>query len=340
MYNLQLPLLLLYQLSLSSTARASSSSPSQRIPITLTETTDLAPAGESLANGDNGISLYYADHGDPIPLVELDQILRQAIAVVYAHLPLYAHQHIFQSSFEKNHTFLDTGDNIYLWVYAYGWGLNYQQLYQALKILQQYILGNEPSQAGAHSQELEFYIQVLPAVEVARGRIEFTRGTRATAKRNPITTTLHSPQEANLSSSTSDTVLPIHFPVARNLNLNITELGAPIPESTIEYTIDRAFTQVLLDHDDIEASIPVNQPFSFNKTSGRYPGQLYITNIFVAPQKRASLSWETLCLSLYGLRDFMRVSRHFNAMKFEITSPRKGVLGTGEIKYWAEAETA
>ena len=338
MYNLQLPLLLL-QLSLCSTARASSSSPSQRAPILLTETTNLAPAGESVGNGNNGIGLYYADHGDPIPPVELDQTLTQAIAVVQAHLPLYAHQQIFESSFEKNHTFIDTDDSIYLWVYAYGRGLNYQQLYQALKLLQQYILGNEPSQAGTHSQELGFYIQVAPAVDVARGAIEFTPGTRATAKRNPITTTLRLPQEANLSSN-SDTVLPIKYHVATNLDLNITELGPPIPESTILYTIDRAFTNVVLNHDDIDASIPVNQPFSFNLTSGKPSQQLYITNISVAPRKRAYLQWSSLCLSLYGLRDFMLESKDFNMMKFEITNPQKGVLGTGQINYWAEAETA
>ena len=184
MYKLWLPLFLL-QLSLSFTARASSpSSPSQKIPITLIETTNLAPAGESLTDDENGVKLFFAEHGNPIPLVEMKQVLTRAHADVEAHLPHDGHQGIAKDLFETNLTFPDTGDNIYFYVYVYGWGLNYLQLYEALNMLQRYILGNK-SHPGEHSQELGFYIKVTPVVEVARGSVEFTRGTRATAKRNP-----------------------------------------------------------------------------------------------------------------------------------------------------------
>ena len=339
MYKLWLPLLLL-QLSLSFTARASSpSSPSQKIPITLTEPTNLAPAGESLDNDENGVKLFFAEHGNPIPLVEIKQVLTRAHADVEAHLPHDGHQGIAKSLFETNLTFPDTGDNIYFYVYAYGWGLNYLQLYEALNMLQRYILGNEPHHPGTHSQELGFYVKVAPVVEVARGSIEFTPGARATAKkRNPVTTTLQLPQEANLSAAANGgTEVPISFHVATNLDLNIIELGGPIPDTAIFYTIERAYTKVMLDHDDIEASIPINQPFSFNTTLGR-PPRAYITEISVVPKKRASMSWAVLCLSLYGLKDFMLKTKHLNMMKFEITSPNKGVLGTGEIKFWLDAK--
>ena len=58
----------------------------------------------------------------------------------------------------------------------------------------------------------------------------------------------------------------IPFDVATNLDLNIIELGPAIPDTIILYTIERAYTNVIVEHDDIEASIPVNQPFSFNTT--------------------------------------------------------------------------
>ena len=203
MYKTWLPLFVL-QLSLASTARASSpSSPSQKIPITLIETTNLAPAGESLADDENGVNLFFTEHGNPIPLVEMKQVLARAHADVEAHLPHDGHQGIAKSLFETNLTFADTGDNIYFYVYVYGWGLDYLQLYEALNILQRYILGNQPQHPGLHSQELGFYIKVTTIREVARGAIEFTRGARATAKRNPVITTLQLPQEANLSLSSA-----------------------------------------------------------------------------------------------------------------------------------------
>ena len=190
MYKLWLPLFLL-QFSLSFTARASSpSSPSQKIPITLTETTNLAPAGESLADDENGVDLFITERGSPIPLVEIKQVLTRAHADVEAHLPHDGHRGIAKDLFETNLTFPDTGDNIYFYVYVFGWGLNYLQLYEALNLVQRYILGNKPRHLGGHSQELGFYIKVAPVVEVARGAIEFTRGARATAKRNPAITTL------------------------------------------------------------------------------------------------------------------------------------------------------
>ena len=128
----------------------------------------------------------------------MKQVLTKAHADVEAHLPHDGHQGIAQSAFETNLTFPDTGDNIYFYVYAYGWGLNYLQLYEALNALQRYILGNKPREPGEHSQELGFYIKVGPVVEVARGAIEFTPGGRATTKkRNAVITTLQRPQEAN-----------------------------------------------------------------------------------------------------------------------------------------------
>ena len=332
MYNLQLPLLFL-QISLSSIIRASSpSSPSQRVPITLTESTNLASAGDSLAENKNGVRLHFPGHGNPIPPAELTNILTEASADVEAYIPHSAHQPIDKALFEKNMTFPDTGDNIYLYVYAYGWGLNYQELYQAMIMLQRYVLGSEPGQPGTHFEELDFYIQLAHGMVVAHGAIEFTLGARATAKRNPITTTLQLPQEANMSSNNNNNNMdvPFSYHVAPNLDLNIGELGPRIPEATILYTLEGAFTDVVINHEDIEASIPINQPYSFNTTFKTSSQHAYITGIKVAPQERRSMSWSVLCLSLYGVRDFMLESGHLNMMKFEITA-RKGVLGKGEV---------
>ena len=321
-------LLLWVHISVYATVIASSP-PTQRrrAAITLTEVTSQTPADLGI-----DISLYFTNPGSPIPNSEVRQLLSFANDEVQAHLPHDARRPIFDSSFETNITFPRTGDYIYLWVYAYGHGLSWLQLSQALTKLQMYMLGIGPGHPASHYQELEFYVQLGPAIETARGAIEFTPGQGAEAKRALDSGALQLVQ-ANVSSP-SNADLPITFNIAVNLDLKVTWLGSPIAEATVLEAIDSAFTDVLLNHEDVEAKIPKNlYPYSFKHISGKR-AQLFVTEIVVSPSSgKRGITWSLLCLLYYGLRDFMRATKHFNTTNFELIDTKLGNIASGEVRY-------
>ena len=325
-------LLLWLQVSVYSTVIASSQR--QRAAITLTEITNQTVTDHHeilLANLGIDISLYFIDPGSPIPQSELRQILSFANDDVQAHLPREANRPISDSSFEANITFPRTGDNIYLWVYAYGYGLSWRQLSEALIKLQMYMLGIGPGHPALHCQELEFYVQLAAGIETARGAVEFTPGQGAEAKRALDSVALQLVQANYSLPSNAD--LPIIFRIASNLDLNITTLGIPIPEDTVLAAIDSAFTDVVLNHDDIDAKVPKNlYPYSFKHISGKRP-DIFVTELIISPQSsKRGITWSLLCLSYYGLRDFMRATNHFNTLNFELIDSKLNIA-SGEVRY-------
>lgn len=335
-------LLSLIQVSLLHTTEAASPPlGDQRAPIALTETTKLTVAnhrGESLTIPNDELGVIFTDPGGPIPQDELRHALSAANAKVQTHLPHSAHKRITASAFETNTSFPETGDNIEFWVYSYGWGLSWGQLSQALVLIEAYMLGTGQGHHVAHSHELEFYIQVTAGLDVARGRVEFTTGPRAVTKRSQVATTLQLVQ-GNISSQSNDD-LPITFNIPRsNLDIKITELGLPIPKSTILHTIDRAFTDVILNHDEMDYKIPRNQfPYAFNTTSGTMPHQ-FITEIRISPHTGKRISWSVLCIFYYGLRDFMQATEHFNVLKYDLIDAKLGPVGYGDVRYWPSGPT-
>ena len=332
-------LLLLLQVFLFKAAQATSpATPLSTVPITLTENTNLTLADHdsaSLANSDNDVRLFFAELGSPIPPFELRHALAVANANAQSYLPYHADKPISKDLFETNTTFPDTGDYIYLWVYAFGWGLSWRQLSQALMMLQNFMLGMGPGHPTAHCQQLEFYIQLTAGhrTEVARGVVEYTPGARAVAKRHLVTTTPQLLQANPPSQDTSDP--PIIYHLAKtNLDLNVTKLGLPIPETIVLAAIESAFSDIILNHIDIDDPIPANRfPYSFNKTSGT-PPHTFTTEIVVAPYPGQEIYWGLLCILYYGLRDFMVEMEHFNVMQFELIDARLGKLGHGEVSYW------
>lgn len=335
-------LLLLIQVSLLHTTQAASPPlGDQRVPIVLTETTELTVTkhhGESLTVPGNDLGVIFTDPGDPIPQDELRHILSVANAEVQTHLPHSAHQRITASSFETNTSFPETKHNIEVWVYSYGWGLSWGQLSQALMIIEAYMLGTGHGHEVPHHHELEFYIQLTAGLDIARGRVGFMPEPIAVTKRSEVTTTLQLVQ-ANISSQSSDD-LPIIFNIPRtNLDIKITELGLPIPESTILYTIDRAFTDVMLNHNETDWKIPRNQfPYAFNTTSGKFP-HLFTTEIRISPHTGKRISWGVLCLFYFGLRDFMQATQHFNVLKYDLIDAKTGPIGYGDVRYWPSGPT-
>ena len=329
-------LLLWVQVSVYPTVIASSPpTQRQRAVITLTEITNQTVVNHHdtlLANLGTEISLYFTNPGSPVPKSELRQILSFANADVQTHLPRDADGPISDSSFEANITFPRTGDNIYLWVYAYGYGLSWRQLSEALIKLQMYMLGIGPAHPASHCQELEFYVQLAAGIETARGAVEFTPGRGAEAKRALDSVALQLVQANYSLPSNAD--LPIIFRIATNLDLNITELGIPIPEATVLAAIDSAWTDVVLNHDDIDAKIPKNlYPYSFKHISGKRP-ELFVTEITINPTSgKRGITWILLCLSYYGLRDFMRATKHFNTLSFELIDSKLGNIASGEVRY-------
>ncbi len=183
-----------------------------------------------------------------------------------------------------------------------------------------------------HHQQLEFYVQVALVYEVAHGVVGFVPGAPAVAKRNPITTaTLQLPQ-TNFSAL-SILALPIIFNIPKtNLDLRITSLGLPIPESIVLDTIEEAYTDVILNHTDIDSPMPANRPYSFNVTSGRLP-RLSSTEIRISKYPGKRVSWGLVCILIYGLRDFMRETKHFNAMSFELDDGKEGRVLHGDVLY-------
>ena len=328
-------LLLWVQITVYPTVIASSP-PTQRqeAAITLTEITNQTVADHDhlLANLGIDISLYFTKPGSPIPRSELRQILSFANDNVQAHLPRDANTPISDSSFEANITSPRTGDYIYLWVYAYGYGLSWRQLSEALMKLQMYMLGIGPAHPASHCYELEFYVQLGPAIESARGAVEFTPGQGAEAKRALSSAPLQLVQANYSSPSNAD--LPIIFTIAPNLDLKVTSLGIPIPEDTVLDAMDAAFTDVILNHDDIDAKVPKNlYPYTFKKISGKYP-QLFVTEVTISPHdSKRGVKWSLLCLTYYGIRDFMRATKHFNALNFELIDGILGNMASGEVGY-------
>lgn len=336
-------LLSFLQVSPSLTVQAASLPlPFQHAPITLTETKNLTIANHAsvpFTNPSNELSLIFVNPGISIPASELRHTLGAASADVQNYLPHYAYSPISDGSFEKNISFPETKDSVSISVYSYGFGLSWLQLSQVLMLTQQYMLGMGPGHPDTHCQQLDFYVQVTAAIEIAHGVVKFAPGARAVAKRNLITTTLQQ-QHANFSSPNTPT-LPIIFNIAKtNLALNIISLGVPIPPSTVLITIESAFTDVVLHHTDMDSPIPAHQPFSFNETSGKR-AELFTTVIRIAPYPGKQISWGLLCILLYGLRDFMSETEHFNVVNFEVNDARAGRLGSGDVQYLPTvAETA
>ncbi|KAF6236426.1 hypothetical protein HO173_005518 [Letharia columbiana] len=316
--------------------------PSQSEPITLTETTKLTIANHasiSLTNPSNNTSVFFGNPGDPIPAAELRHTLSVARASVQAYLPRYANEPISDSFFKTNISFPETGNSVCISVYAYGFGLSWLQLSQVLVILEGYMRGRGPGHPHTHYQQLEFYVQLRAGIEVAHGVVEFAPGARAVAKRTLVTTTLLQLPHANISSL-GTVALPITFHIPRtNLDLNITALGLPIPQDTMLTTIESAYTEVILDHTDIDSPMPANPPFSFTATSGKRPHQ-FKTEILIIPYIGKQFSWALLCIVMYGLRDFLRQTSHFNSVSFQIIDASLGKMGSGDVLYWPVNEMA
>ena len=336
MYITQLFLLLL-QVCLCPTARAASlpSSPQSAL-ITLAETPNLTIANNgsvSLANLQSETCLFFDNPGGPIPASELRHVLAVADANFHAHLPHSADEPVSKGFFEANASFTETGDRVDLWVHDFGANLSWRQLNESLSILQVYMLGIGPGDPATHYEELEFNIHVTPGLEVAHGVVAFTPGARAVAKRNPANAILQLSQ-ANISLH-SDPELPIVYRIPKtNLDLNVTQLGLPIPESTFLDTVESAFTTIMLEHPDVELTIPKNlYPYAFNYTSGKRP-HLFKTEIRVSAVPGKKISWGLLCVLYYGLRDFVQDTEHFNVMQFEVLDARLGKIGFGDVQYW------
>lgn len=332
-------LLLFLQVSLFPITQAASLPlPSPNVPITLTGTTGLTlanHAGIPLTNPSNELTLFFTNPGGPIPAAELRHTLSVATARVQDYLPHHANEPITSSFFETNISFPETGDGVYTSVHAFGFGLSWVQLSHTLMILQQYMLGMGPGNPDTHYQQLDFYVQPSAGGEVAYGVVEFTPGARAVAKRNLITTTLRLPH-AN-SSSLSTVTLPIIFNIpSTNLDLNITSLGLPIPKDVILDTIESAFTEIIQEHTDIDAPIPL-RPYSFTDITGKPPHE-FKTEILVASYPGKRISWGLLCILIYGLRDFMSQTEHFNSLAFEIEDAKEGIIGHGDVFYWPAGE--
>lgn len=333
-------ILLASQASLLPTAQAASLPlPFHNAPITLTETTNLTIANHasiSFPNPSNGLSLFFTNLGASIPAAELLRTLSVASARVQDHLPHHANAPIADDYFEANALCPKTGDNVSISVYVFGYGLSWLQLSHVLMILQQYMLGMGPGDPDAHHQQLEFYVHLVGGVEVAHGVVGFTPGARAVEKRDLITATLQLPH-ANLSSLNT-LALPIIFNIPKtNLDLNITSLGLPIPESLVLTTIEEAFTDIMVNHTDIDSPMPANRPYSFNTSFGHWP-RLSTTEIMIRPYPRKLVSWGLVCILIYGLRDFMRETEHFNAMSFELNDGGLGRIAHGKVLYEPAAE--
>lgn len=335
-------LLVLLQLSQPPTAQtASLSSPAGNTRFSSPDTTNLTAAthaGSQLPNPANELSVYFTSPGDPIPAAELRHTLAVASADAQAYLPYCADDPIPQSLFEKTTSFPETGDYVSISVHDFGTGLSWRQLNEALSILQAHVLGIGPGHPRTHYEQLEFYVQLAPGVEVAYGVVDFTPGGKAEAKRNLITTPLQLPHDN--FSSLGVLALPIIFTIPKaNLDLIITSLGIAIPESTILDTIEDAFMKVILDHTDIDALIPANKPYSFNVTSGRRP-HIFETEIAISAYPDKEISWGLLCILYYGLRDFMKETKHFNVLGFVVNDARLGYIGHGDVEYRPVDETA
>lgn len=325
------------------------SSPADNFPLTIPEATNSTTASHAasslLITPGNELSVFFTNPGGQIPAAELRHTLSVASADVQLHLPHSADEPIAESLFERNISFPETGDSVSIFVHAYGIGLSWQQLSYTLAILQSHVLGMGPGHPDTHYQQLEFYVQLAPGIEVAHGVVGFVAaGAKVVAKRDAITTSsLLQLPHGNFSSSSlggGALTLPIVFRIPKtNLDLNVNSLGVPIPESTILTTIDLAFSDVIMEHTNIDALIPANRPYSFNKTFGK-PPDLFNAEIAIGAYPGKQISWGLLCILYYGLRDFMNERKHFNALDFVVIDGRLGNIGHGDVFYRPVVETA
>ena len=341
MFDVWLLLLFSQAFIVANAQAASLSLTNQNALITLPKTRKLTTADHAdatLTDLSNEISLSFITSGDPIPAGELSHTLSVASARVQVYLPRHADEAVSDDYFETVIHFPGTGDIISISFYVYGIGLSWLELSRALVILRQYMLGMGPGHLVQHIQQLEFYVRLEARVEVAYGVVTLATRSRAVAKRGSVTTSLQLPH-ANFSSPTT-VILPIIFNIPKtNLDLNITSLGQPIPEMTILTTIELAFTEIMLDHTDIDAPIPANMPFSFNATFGKQT-ELVTAEIRIDNYPGKQITWGLVCILIYGLRDFMSETMHFNALSFEIKDGRLGWIGHGDVLYGPDPGTA
>lgn len=302
----------------------------------------VSPASSSAASltaPDNAVSVHFHNEGAAIPLSELFATLGAAMSAVRAYLPDSASYPI-SNVFEKNVSFPETtGNSVSVTVYDYFERLSWLQLSQALILVEEYMVGTSGSgHPIPHSQTLDFYIQIMGAgggwIDVAHGVVKFAAGHRAVGKRSLlILPTLQSTDVNSSSPSLSAPALPIIYRVAMNLYLNITSLGTHIPPATIITTIEAAYTDIILEHEDIDSPIPFGEPYSFNETFGKT--QLVNAKIEISAYrgKEKDVTWGLLYMLLYGLNKCVQEMGLYNALGFEIEDLRLGRLGRGMVEY-------
>ena len=300
------------------------------------------PASSSaapLTAPNNVVSVHFHNEGAAIPLSELFATLAATMSAVRAYLPDSASFPI-SNVFEKSVSFPETtGNSVSVTVHDYFQRLSWLQLSQALILVEEYMLGTSgPGHPIAHSQTLDFYIQLREIgggwIDVAHGVVKFAAGHRAVGKRSLlILPTLQLTNVNSSSPSLSAPTLPIIFNVATNLDLNITSLGTHIPPATIITTIEAAYSDIILTHEDIDSPIPFDEPYSFNKTFGRTQPVNAKIEISAYRGKEKEVTWGLLYMLLYSLKKCVQEMGLYNAMGFEIEDKRLGRLGRGVVEY-------
>ncbi|KAM0805839.1 hypothetical protein BDR22DRAFT_906442 [Usnea florida] len=292
----------------------------------------------SLTAPNNDVSVHFHNEGTAIPPNELLTTLSAAMGAVRAYLPESASYPI-SNVFEKNVSFPETtGDSVSVTVHDYHQWLSWLQLSKALMLVEEYMLGTSRLEHPiAHSHTLDFYIQLENLggewINVAHGVVNFVAGHGAVGKRSLLINPALQLANVNSSSpSLSAPTLPIIFHVAVNLDINITSLGAHIPPSTILTTIEAAYSDVILTHEDIDAPIPYDEPYSFNKTFGPKTDPVH-AKIEVSAYRGKEITWGLLYLVLYGLRKCVQEMGLYYVLGFEIDDTRLGRLGRGEVEY-------
>ena len=284
------------------------------------------------------VSVRFQNEGSPIPPNELLTTLSAAMGAVRAYLPESA-SYPASNVFEKNVSFPETtGDSVSLTVYDYYQWLSWLQLSKALMLVEEYMLGTSgPGHPTVHSHTLDFYIQLVHFggewTDVAHGVVNFVAGHRAVGKRSLlINPTLQLAKVNSSSPSLSAPTLPIIFHVAVNLDLNITSLGAHIPPDTILRTIEAAYSDIILTHEDIDSPIPADEGYSFNKTFGAKTDPVH-AKIDVSAYRGKEITWGLLYILLYGLRNCVEEMGLYYVLGFEIEDTKLGRLGRGEVEY-------
>ena len=291
----------------------------------------------SLTAPNNAVSVHFHNKGAAIPLSELFATLAATMSAVRAYIPDSASYPI-SNVFEKNVSFPETtGNSVSVTVYDYFQWLSWLQLSQALMLVEEYMLGTTgQGHPIAHSQTLDFYIQLRDAgggwIDVAHGVVKFAAGHGAVGKRSLlILSNLQSTNVNSSSPSLSAPTLPIIFNVATNLDLNITSLGTHIPPATIIKTIEAAYSDIILTHEDIDS--PIKEPYSFSKTFGRTEHVNAKIEISAYRGKEQEVTWGLLYMLIYRLKKCIEEMGLYNAMEFEIEDKRLGRLGRGVVDY-------